>query len=414
MGESVVRAGEPAPLKRALSLSLLVFYGLGTILGAGIYALVGKVAGLAGMHAPVSFLLAAVLTALTGLSYAELAARLPRSAGSALYVQEGFGRRPLSVLVGWLIVLTGIVSSATLANGFVGYLHVFADWSDGFVIAALVLGFGLLAAWGISESVLVATVATVIEIAGLLLILAVAGDSLADIPPRAAELIPPFEASVWQGIVLGAFLAFYAFIGFEDMVTVAEEVKDPQRNLPRAILTAMIISTILYLLVAMIAVLSLSREELTASRAPLALLYEHATGTSPELIGLISLFAVANGALIQIIMSSRVLYGMSREGWQPALFAQVHPATRTPLAATALVTLLVLCLALWFPLVTLAKVTSFIILIVFALVNASLWRIKRVEPRPAGVRVYPAWVSVAGVIVCVVLLLSQLIGGELS
>lgn len=398
---------EPEPLKRILTLPLLVFYGLGTILGAGIYVLVGKVAGLAGLYAPVSFLLAALLTALTGLTYAELSARFPHSAGSALYVQEGFGSRPLSVLVGWLIALTGVLSSATLANGFVGYLRVFVEVPDWLVIGALVLGFGLLAIWGIAESVTVAAVATVIEIGGLLLILAVAGASLTEAPMRAMELIPPFEVAIWQGIVLGAFLAFYAFIGFEDMVTVAEEVKDPQRNLPRAIVLAMIITTVLYLLVALAAVLSLPLRDLVASDAPLSLLYEQRTGTAPLLISFISLFAVANGMLIQIIMSSRMLYGMSREGWQPPLLARVHPVTRTPHVATALVTLFVLLLALALPLVTLAQITSFIILVVFVLINLSLARIKRRAPAPPGIRTIPMWVPLAGFVVTTGLILFQ-------
>jgi amino acid transporter len=398
---------EPTPLKRVLSLPLLVFYGLGTILGAGIYVLVGKVAGLAGMYAPVSFLLAALLTMLTGLTYTELCARFPHSAGSALYVQEGFGIRPLSVLVGWLIVLTGIVSSATLAIGFTGYLGVFVVLPDWLVIGALVLGFGLLAIWGIAESVVAAAVATVIEIAGLLLILVVAGGSLAEMPSRATELIPSFEGAVWQGIVLGAFLAFYAFIGFEDMVTVAEEVKDPQRNLPRAIVIAMVITTVLYLLVALAAVLSLPLGELVGSKAPLALVYERHTGMAPWLISFIGLFAVANGALIQIIMSSRMLYGMSRQGWQTELFGRVHPVRRTPVIATVLVTLLVLLLALTLPLVMLAQITSFIILVVFALINLALFRIKRRAPTPPGVRAIPAWVPVAGFVVTTGLILFQ-------
>jgi amino acid transporter len=403
----VAYVAEPASLKRVLSLPLLVFYGLGTILGAGIYVLVGKVAGLAGMYAPVSFLLAAVLTLLTGLTYTELCARFPHSAGSALYVQEGFGFRPLSLLVGWLIVLTGIVSSATLALGFVGYLRVFVTLPDWLVIGALVLGFGLLAIWGISESVTAAAVATVIEVGGLLLILAVAGDSLAEMPSRAAELVPSFEAAVWQGIVLGAFLAFYAYIGFEDMVTVVEEVKDPQRNLPRAIVIAMVITTILYLLVALAAVLSLPLGDLVASDAPLARLYEQRTGRTPLLISFIGLFAVANGVLIQIIMSSRMLYGMSREGWQTELLGRVHPVTRTPVIATALVTLSVFLLALALPLVTLAQITSFIILVVFTLINLALLRIKRRAPAPAGVRAIPAWVPLAGFAVTAALILFQ-------
>ncbi len=304
-----------AELERALSLPLLTLYGLGTILGAGIYVLVGKVAGYAGLHAPVAFLVAAGLAALTGFFYAELAARHPKSAGEAEYVQEGLRRRALSVLVGFLIVFTGLVSAATIANGFVGYLHVFVPVPSGLAVALLVLALGALAAWGIRESVWAATVITLVEIFGLVFILAVAGgQGLAALPARWPELLPPWEAAAWHGILLGGFLAFYAFIGFEDMVNVAEEVKDPQRVLPKAILWSIALATLLYLAVALLAVLALPPPALAASGAPLALLYERATGEPPTLISAISLFAVVNGALIQIVMSARVLYGMSREG----------------------------------------------------------------------------------------------------
>ncbi len=387
---------EPVTLKRSLSLWLITFYGVGTILGAGIYVLIGKVAAAAGLYAPMAFLVAAVLAGLSAFSYAELSARFPKSAGEALYVQEGLGLRGLSILVGGLIILTGIVSAATIANGFVGYLHVFVAVPDWLAIALVVLGLGALAAWGISESVIAATVITLLEIGGLLFILFIAGDSLGQLPERLPELLPPLDAGIWQGILLGAALAFYAFIGFEDMVNVAEEVKDPQRNLPRAILLALGISTLLYLLVALTAVLAMPPQELAASRAPRAAIYTHSTGESAMIISLISLFAVVNGALIQIIMSSRVLYGMSRTGWLHAALGVVHPFTRTPLLATALVTLVVLALALWLPLETLARITSFIVLVVFSLINLSLLRIKRRDPRPAGIRTIPGWVPWAG------------------
>ncbi len=386
----------PHELKRSLSLTAITFYGLGTILGAGIYVLVGKVAGYAGLYAPFAFLVAAVLAAFTGLSYAELCARYPKSAGVALYTHHGFGRRRLSVTLGFLIILTGLVSAATLANGFVGYLQVFVAAPDWLVITLLVLALGALAAWGIEESAFAAIAITLIELGGLLLILAVAGGSLRELPARLPELVPPFEAAAWQGILLGAFLAFYAFIGFEDMVNVAEEVKDPTRNLPRGILWALAAATVLYMLVALTAVLALPPAELAATRVPLALVYERATGSAPTLISLISLFAVVNGALVQIVMGSRVLFGMSREGWLHRALGHVHLRTRTPLAATALVTAAVLALALWLPLVTLAQVTSYVILVVFAIINLALVRIKRRTPRPAAIRVYPLWVPLAG------------------
>lgn len=395
-------------LKRSLSLALLTLYGLGTIVGAGIYVLVAKVAGQAGLYAPLSFLLAALLATFTGFSYAELSARFPKSAGEAVYVQEGLRRRELSLLVGVLIIVTGVVSGATIVKGFVGYLHVFAPVPDALAIILVVLVLGGLAVWGITESVATATAITLIEVGGLLYIVAVGGDSLATLPDRWRELLPPFEAGVWQGILLGAFLAFYAFIGFEDMVNVAEEVRDPVKTLPRAILLALGASTVLYILVALVAVLALPPAELAETRAPLAMIYERSTGQPPTVITLISLFAIINGALIQIVMGARVLYGMSQEGWIPRWLGRVHGRTQTPHLATVLITGILLMLALWFPLVALAKFTSFVILVVFALINVSLLRIKHRDPAPAAVRVYPAWIPWAGFLSTTGFLLYQL------
>ena len=400
---------DPDSLKRTLSLPLLMFYGLGTILGAGIYVLVGKVAAHAGPYVPIAFLIAALLALFTALSYAELAARYPRSGGAAVYVQAGFHRQWLSLLVGLLMITTGIVSAATLANGFVGYLHVFTDAPGWLVITLLVFGMGTLAAWGIAESAFAAAIVTLIELGGLILILAVTGNHLADLPVRIQEFSPPADVHIWNGIILGAFLAFYAYIGFEDMVTVAEETKEPTRNVPLAILLALGIATILYVFVALAAVLALPADQLARAEAPLAMLYTQATGRAPTVISLISLFAVVNGALIQIIMASRILYGMSREGWLHETLGRVHPVRRTPLLATLLVTLCVLVLALWLPLITLAKATSFITLIAFSLINVALLRVKRGNPRPAGLRIYPVWVPWAGFISSFAFVLYQLV-----
>jgi len=383
---------QPTQLRRALSLPLITLYGLGTIIGAGIYVLTGKVAGAATMHAPVAFAVAGVVAVFTALSFAELASRYPKSAGEALYVHEGFGRRWLTLAVGLALAVAGMVSAATLANGFVGYLHLFFPAPPWIIICALVAVLGGLAAWGIMESVLVATVTTLIEVGGLLLIVAVAGGSFAVLPARLPELLPPMQPAAWSGILLGAFLAFYAFLGFEDMVTVAEEVREPRRNMPLAILLATGGATVLYMLIALVAVLSVPPAELAQSEAPLAMIYERATGASPWFIGLIGLVAAINGALIQIIMGSRILYGMSREGWLLRRLDYVHPRTQTPLLTTLIMALGVLLLALWLPLVSLAQATSFILLAVFTLVNLALVRIKRRAAAPAQALSVPLWV----------------------
>jgi APA family basic amino acid/polyamine antiporter len=400
---------EEVTLRRALTRAQVTYYGLGTILGAGIYVLVGKVAGYAGLYAPVAFFVAGLIALFTALSYAELAARYPQSGGEAIYVREGLRWRPLAMTVGALITLGGTVSCATLIDGFVGYLGVFVHLPRAMAILLVVAGLWGLASWGIRESVRAASLVTIIEIGGLLLIILVSGASLATLPARWQELLPPFDASAWKGIMLGAFIAFYAFLGFEDIVNVAEEVEQPTTNLPHAILLALGISTLLYLLVALAAVLSLPRAELAQSPAPLAAMYVHATGKAPVLISVVSLFAVINGALIQIIMSARVLYGMSRRGWLPRRLGHVSRRTRTPVFATATVSLASLALALWLPLVTLAKATSFLILVVFTLVNLSLIRVKRRAPKPEGVKCYPLWVPGVGLASTLALVIFQII-----
>ena len=396
-------------LARRLSLPLLLLYGLGTILGAGVYVLIAKIAGLAAGFAPWAFLIAAVVAIVTGLSYAELAARLPRSAGAALYVFSAFRSPRLSLLVGGLVMLTGIVSAATLGNSFVGYFLLFFEGATPWaVIALLVLGITLLAAWGIAESVRVAATVTVIEIAGLLMVLWAARD--ATVAP--AVWVPPADAGVWQGIFLGAVIAFYAFIGFEDMANVAEEVKRPERDLPRAIVLSLLVVTVIYAAVAYVAVTAIPIADLAQSNAPMALVYARTTGESPLVIGLISLFAVVNGALVQVIMASRLLYGVGREAWLPtrpsAALAYVHPYTRTPLVTTAIVGALVLVFALTMSLANLAKATSFIMLIVFTIVHAALLQLKRTAPLPAGVRGVPRAVPMLGLLMTGSLMLYQL------
>jgi amino acid transporter len=385
-------------LRRALSLPMVVLYGMGTILGAGIYVLIGEVAGVAGLRAPLAFFVAAVLAGFSAFAYAELSSRFPLSAGEAVYIQEGLRMRWLSIVAGLMVILVGMVSSATISKGFVGYLHVFIRVPEPYAITLLVVVLGLIAWWGIRESVLIASVLTLVEVAGLLLILWAGRDSLGTLPEVLPEMLSWDGGGLVPGILLGAFLAFYAFIGFEDMVNVAEEVNEAQRTLPVAIVIVLILSTLLYIAVALVAVLAVPPAALAGQGAPLAYLYEHATGNTPVIITVIGMFAIVNGALIQIIMASRILYGMSRQGWLPAVIGLVHPMTRTPHIATLLVTGAILGFALWLPLVTLAKITSFITLTIFSLINLALIRVKLRDPRPAGVMVYPLWLPVAGLV----------------
>jgi len=395
-----------AVLKRSVSFFQISFYGLGTILGVGIYVLISKVAATSLMYAPIAFAIAALIAAFTGLSYGELAGRYPKSAGEAVYVKEALRWRSLANITGWLVVLTGIVSAATLSRGFVGYLHLFIQMPDWVAISLIILALGALASWGIREAVWVAVFITLIEVGGLLFVLYVAGDSLQTLPERLPELIPPMDWKTWTTILSGAFLAFYAFIGFEDMVNLAEEVHSPQRSLPYGIIIALSVATVLYILVALVAVLALPIKELAQSTAPLALIVQKQGGVSSQFMGVVSLIAVLNGALVQIIMASRVVYGLGKQKGVPKIFSKIHPERQTPIFATILITLTTLVLALWFPLTTLARSTSTIILVVFSLVNLSLIVVKFRKLVPVhddGVR-FPMIIPIIGFLSCVAFL----------
>lgn len=354
-------------LKRTISLPLLLFYGLGNIIGAGIYVLIGEVAGQAGYFAPVAFLVTSIVAGFTAISYAELSARFPVSAGEAVYLLEGFNSKTLAAAVGLLVAMSGIVAAATIAKGFIGYLDVFITLPEWLVVMLLLATLGGLAAWGITESVTAASALTLVEIGGLLWIIWVGHDSLSELPAHFSRELSRLDPDLWANISVASFLAFFAFIGFEDMVNVAEEVKQPQRTLPLAISLALVIATLLYAGVSLVAVSLVKPAELSGNSAPLALLYERATGAQPWLIGAISIAAVVNGALIQIIMASRIVYGMSRKGMLPAILT---------------------------------------------LVNLALVRIKQRHPVVGGVRLYPMWIPVVGFLTCIGLLLVRFLLGD--
>lgn len=396
-----------AELKRSLSLPLVTFYGLGTILGAGIYVLIGSVAGHAGHFLPVSFLCASLIAGFTAFSYAELVARLPRSAGEAVYVSKAFDRRWLTIAVGYSAAAVGIISAATIASGFAGYLNEFVVLDPRLVVILVVTVLALVAAIGIRASAWTATLMTLVEIAGLVLIISLGARQLWQAESIEFARFIPTEIDDWRGIAAGAFLAFYAFLGFEDMINVAEEVRDASRNLPRAIIAALLCSTVLYIAVGIVAVTAVAPLALATSAAPLAVVAQ-AYAVPVLLMSGIAIIAITNGALIQMIKSSRILYGMASLGDAPPLLGQVVAVTGTPLVATVVVALAVLAFALGLSTVDLASLTSFVTLLIFTLVNAALLRLQRIMPRPAGVFACPVWVPLGGMVLCVLLILVQL------
>jgi basic amino acid/polyamine antiporter, APA family len=399
----------PPALRRRLGLSLLVLYGTGITVGAGIYVLIGAVSGHAGVYAPWSFVLAAAVMAFTVASYAELSTRFPVSAGEAAYVRAAFDSRILSTSTGLLTIVIGVVSSAAVALGSAGYIRQIFDLPQWLVVTGVVLSLGAVAACGILESVLLAGLFTLIEVGGLLAIVAAAMHMGLPIAPALTEL-PPLDPGVLSGIGFAGLLAFFAFIGFEDLANVVEEAKTPHRDIPRAMMLTLLISTALYVAVAAIAVSAVSVDRLATSPAPLGLVFQEVAGISPLTINIIAIVATLNTVLAQMTMSARVIYGMARHGDLPRFAGRVHPRTATPLFATALIAASVIALALAFPFKPLAEATSLATLAVFALVNLSLLRLRHRRVRSPGPHVsVPIWVPAAGLATCLAMIASALL-----
>ncbi|SMX33816.1 APC family permease [Actibacterium lipolyticum] len=364
----------PDQLQRRIGLGLLTAYGVGVMVGAGIYVLVGAVAGAAGVYAPVAFLCAGLIAAPSALSYAELSTRIPEAAGEAAYVDQGLKLHWLSVLIGLAIVLAGTISAAAVLRGGTGYLTSVVDLPFNWVVIGLGVVLIGVALMGALESLSVAAIFTVVELAGLGLVIWAGSNAT----PVEAWVAPP--PIIWSGVGLAAVLAFFAFIGFEDIVNMAEEVAHPERNLPRAILLSLIITSLIYAGVSLAAVRAVPAEQLAGSDRPLALVWEVGSGKSSQFLSLIAVAAALNGVLAQIVMAARVLFGLGKREKRLAMFHHAHPTLGTPVKATVLVGAAVIAAALALPVAALAEVTSSVLLAVFAVVNLSLIALKRKAP----------------------------------
>jgi APA family basic amino acid/polyamine antiporter len=378
-------------LKRRIGPALLTAYGVGVRVGAGIYVLVGAVAEQAGIWAPLAFLMAGVIAAPTALSYSEFSTRIPEAAGEAAYVGTGLNSQALAILVGLAIVLAGTLSAGAVLRGGVGYLVNTIDIDT--TLAIVLLGGALIcvAMIGVLESLALVAVFTVIELAGLGLVIW-AG--------MTAPAVASFDMSgtplVWSGIGLGAVLAFFAFIGFEDIVNMAEEVDNPSTTLPRAILISLTITTVIYAVVTYAAVRAVSVDDLANSTSPLVLVWQAARGGDAQFLSAIAVFAALNGVLAQIVMASRVLYGLGKRTPALSIFHHTHARFGTPILATSLVGAAVVATSMVARVSTLAELTSAVLLSVFVLVNLALIAQKRRAPE-APFRV-PMFVPVVGAI----------------
>jgi amino acid transporter len=404
----------------------MIFYGLGTIVGAGIYVLIGEIAGRAGFWTPLSFVGAALIAGFTGLTYAELVGRFPKSAGEAVYVEKAFGQPWLTQAIGWGVILTGIVSASTLIKGFAGYYLNLLGGQTEIIIFFAVIGIALLACSGVKGSVGVAVFITILELIGLLLVVLATSETLSN--PETWEIwwregwkeiwtedTNPSESFAWVGVVSAAFLAFYAFIGFEDMVNMAEEVKDASKNLPKAIVIAVILATMIYFIVALVVTVAVDHTTLANSTAPLTTVVEQASWFPASLLSVISLVAILNGAIVQFLMAPRVIYGITQKSQYFKGLAKINSVTQSPVNATLWVALVVLIFALWLPLAQLAQLTSGIILLVFILVNSALIKIKLKDSKDTKNKTIsknfrvPLWVPIVGLFTSLLLLLTQFV-----
>jgi basic amino acid/polyamine antiporter, APA family len=403
------RDGNGTALKRAISGKLLYLFILGDVLGAGIYALVGQMAGKAGGAIWLPLAVALLLALLTAASYAELVTKYPRAGGAAVFAHRAYRSEALSFVVGFCMLSAGLVSVAALALAFSGeYLTAFVDVPA--VPAALVF-LALVAALnlrGISESLGANVVMTLVELSGLLIIVVlgavVVGRGDGDLG-RTLQF-PPGVSAV-PAVLGAALLAFYSFVGFETSANVAEETVNPTRNYPRALFGGLLTAGVMYVLVGLAAAAAVPTEQLVASSGPLLEVVRVAdVGLPPWVFGLIALIAVANGALLTSIMTSRLTYGMATDGLLPAVFGRVLPRRRSPWVAILATTAVSMALALTGDLETLANTVVLLLLLVFLSTNTAVLVLRRDHVDHDHFRV-PVVLPVLALASCVVLLTQQ-------
>jgi basic amino acid/polyamine antiporter, APA family len=359
-------------LKRELGLFEVTLCGIGIILGAGIYALVGKAAALGGNGIWMSFLIAAIIAIFTGLSYAELASMFPKAGAEYVYTKKAFGKR-IAFIVGWLIIAGGTIAAATVALGFAGYFSALFSTPIIPTAIVLILLLSFIVFKGIKQSVWLAISFTLIEIAGLILIIFVG------IPYFGS--VNYFEIPSFNGVFAAAALIFFAFIGFEQIVRLSEETKNPQKVIPLSLIIAIAITTIIYILVAISSVSVLNWEVLGASKAPLSMVVGSALGGEAFLVmSVIALFATANTVLLMLLATSRITYGMAKSNSLPSLIAKVHKKTRTPWVAILLLMIFSILFILIGDIELVANLANFTVFLTFIVINISLIWLRYKQP----------------------------------
>jgi APA family basic amino acid/polyamine antiporter len=394
-------------------------YGIGLILGAGIYVLIGEVAAITGNAMWISFLLAAAMATLTGLSYAELSSVFPKSAAEYVYVKAGFNSDFLALFIGCMTIFVAITSAATVAIGFSGYLAVLLPGYPPILYAiGLVLALSFLNYYGIRESVWVNSIFTLVEVSGLLIIIAV-GLSIGSVADTNYFEMPRIayssHAAIISTILASTVLVFFAYYGFENISNISEETKNPTRTIPRALVISILVTTIIYVLVAVSTVTLVGWEELSNSTAPLALAASKGLGNNGIIVlTILALFATTNTVLMMLVSGSRIIFGIAKyDEAIPTILAEVHSARKTPWLAIIFIMAFTLATIILYygKLTDVASISVFSILIVFVFVNLSVISLRFKQPTlqrpfisPFKVRQIPIF-PVLGLIMTMVIML---------
>jgi len=359
-----------------MGLFQLTMYGVGLILGAGIYVLIGEAAGFAGESVWIAFASGAIVALFAGFSYAELSSIFPKAAAEYVFVKNAFKNNFFAFVIGWLTAITSIITAATVALGFGGYFAEFLDVPIIISAIGLLVVLSLVNFIGIRESSWTNTVFTIIEAAGLILIIII-GFTISNPEPVHYTESP----SGFTGIAIAFVLIFFAFIGFEDMANVAEEVKKPKKTLPRAIILSVVISGILYVLVALAVFRVVNWEELANSAAPIAFVAERGLGSGGHvLLSSIALFAITNTVLITLVAGSRIFYGMAKEKVFPSILEKIHFKTKTPWIAVFVIMITAIGFTFIGDIVIVANITVFAIVITFTTINLAVIVLRYTEP----------------------------------
>ncbi|MFI5707504.1 APC family permease [Kribbella sp. NPDC051620] len=399
-------------LKRVMGPGLLLLFVVGDILGTGVYALTGKVAGEVGGAVWLPFLCAFVVAMLTATSYLELVTKYPKAGGAAVYTHKAFGIHFLTFLLTFAVMCSGLTSASSASKAFSEnfFKAVKIDSSYGSILMITALSFMALIALvnlrGVGESVKANVVLTLVELSGLLIVIGIGAWALANgdgDTSRLTDFNTPSGESPFSAVTAATALAFFAMVGFEDSVNMAEETKDPVRIFPKIMLIGLSITGVIYVLVAISAVALVSPDELNKGATPLLkVIQAGAPGFPLQIFAWITMFAVANSALINMLMASRLLYGMSHEKVLPGPLGRVLHKRRTPWVAILFTTLLAFFLIGYADLAALGGTTAFLLLCVFAVVNVAVLVLRRdrVEHRHFHA---PTALPVLGFILCVYL-----------